>query len=364
MADLHSHPPEPAPPEPPVEPALDAGSQALSEALRSSFAIVKFVMVVLVFVFLGSGLFTVREGERAIKLRLGKPVGEGEKQLLGPGLHWSLPYPIEEYQKIPITEIQSVTSTIGWYNVTPEQELAGTEPFPTASLNPVSEGYLLTADANIVHSRATVQYRIANPIGYVFDFVNASNAVQNALDNALLWTAARFTVDEILTRDVIGFTEAVRKRLNQLIEEQALGVVVEQCTVRSLPPRYLKDAFAGVLRAEVNRNKTLDEARSYENQVLSRASADAQSRIDAAESDRARLVAEVSSRAEQFLELLPKFRQNPELFVQQRLTETLGRVLTNAQDTIFLSETAAGKSRELRLLLNREPPKPKLEQPK
>ncbi len=64
---------------------MDAGSQALAEALRSSFAIVKFVMVLLVLVFLASGFFTVGPQERAIVLRFGKPMGEGEKALLAAG---------------------------------------------------------------------------------------------------------------------------------------------------------------------------------------------------------------------------------------------------------------------------------------
>lgn len=347
-----------------AETPLDASSQALSEALRSSFAIVKFVMIILVFVFLGSGVFTVREGERAIKLRLGKPVGVGDKQLLGPGLHWSWPYPIEEYRKIPITEIQSVTSRVGWYATTPEQELAGTELEPGPSLNPAVDGYAITADNNIIHARATLQYRISEPITYVFNFVNASNAVQNALDNALLWAASRFTVDQALTRDVIGFNEAVRNRVTALLELQKLGITIEQCSVRAIPPRQLKVPFENVLKAEVIRSKVLNEARSYENQVLSRASADAQSRINAAESDRARMVAEISSRADQFRALLPKYNDNPDLFLQQRLTETLGRVLNNAQDKIFLAESANGKPKELRLLLNPDPPKLKVEQPK
>ena len=90
---------------------------------------------------------------------------------------------------------------------------------------------------------------------------------------------------------------------------------------------------------------------------LSKASADASSRTNTAASERARLVADVSSRAAQFQDLLPKYQQNPRLFVQQRLTESLGRVFTNAQDKIFLAESVNGKPKELRLLLNRETPK-------
>ena len=78
---------------------------------------------------------------------------------------------------------------------------------PGPSLNPAVDGYALTADGNIIHTRATLTYRIADPITFVFNFVNASNAVQNALDNALHYAATRSLVDDVLTRDVIGFNE-------------------------------------------------------------------------------------------------------------------------------------------------------------
>src|ERR1043165_616584 len=141
---------------PPPETPIDAGSQALSEALRSSFGIVKGGMILLVIVFLGSGFFTVGPPEPAIIVRLGKPVGEGQRALLGPGLHYSLPYPIDEYRRVPISAIQKVSSTVGWYATRPEEELAGTEvaSLPSASpLNLLSDGYALTADQNIIHTR-------------------------------------------------------------------------------------------------------------------------------------------------------------------------------------------------------------------
>jgi len=348
-----------------AETPIDAGAQALSEALRSSFAVVKFVMVLLVLVFIGSGFFMVGPNQRVIILRFGKPVGQGEAALLGPGkLHWAFPYPIDECVKVSITGVQKVSSSVGWFATTPEQELAGTEPMPGPTLNPAVDGYALTADNNIIHTRALLAYHISDPIRFVFSFVNASNAVQNALDSALLYTAAHSAVDDALIRDVAGFQEAVRRRITDLVEQQNLGIVIEQCDVRSVPPRQVKDAFVNVLKAEVKRDGTLKQARSYENQILSRASADATSRTNLAESWRKRHVTEVSSRADQFQDLLPKFRANPSLFVQQRLTETLGRVFTNAQDKILVPEAADGNTMEMRYLFNREPPKAKTEESK
>jgi len=359
----HSH--SPATPEPPApETPVDAGSQALAAALHSSFAIVKVLMVLMVVVFLASGFFQVGPAERAIILRFGKPVGEGQKALLGPGLHWSFPFPIDEFVKVSITGIQKVNSTVAWYATTPEQELAGIEPPPTGSLNPGVDGYAITADANIIHARATLLYRIDDPVRYIFGFVNASNVVVNALNNAIVYAAANFKVDDILTRDKFGFQDAVRRRVGELLEKENVGVFVENCQVTdSIPPRQLKKAFESVLQAQVARSKLLDEARSYQNQILSKAGADSASRTNLAESERVRLVNDVSGQADRFTDILPNYQANPDLFRQQRLAETLGRVLTNVTDKIFLPERADGKPRELRLLLNREqklsnPPQP------
>ncbi len=343
---------------------MDAGSQALSEALRSSFNIVRFALGILIVVFIFSGSFQVNQQEMAIKLHFGKPVGTGEGALIGPGIHWAFPYPIDEIVKVPIKGAQQVDSTVGWYATTKVMEAAGTEPYAGPTLNPAVDGYALTADGNIIHTRATLTYKIIDPVRYIFNFTNAAVAVQNALDNALIDAAAHFTVDDILTRDVIGFNDAVRKRASDLVEKHDLGVSVEQCTVQSIAPRQTKEAFANVLKAELNRSKLLNDARSYENQITNRAGADAVSRVNFAESDRARLISDVAARASQFQELLPRYEANPRLFTEQRLADVMGRVMTNAQEKIFLDTTSDGKLTELRLLLNRELPKQKTEEAK
>ena len=341
--DHHAH--EPAAP----VTAEDAGSQALAEALGSSFAIVKIVMVLMVVAFFASGFFTVGPSEKAVILRFGKPVGEGSKALLTSGLHWSLPYPIDEVVRIPITEIQKVSSNNGWYLTTPEAELSEVEMPPGASLNPAVDGYALTADRNIIHTRATLYYHIEDPIRFVFDFESASNTVQNALNNALLFTAARFNVDDILTRDVAGFHDAVLQRVSELTERAQLGIVIDQIEVKSIPPRQLQPVFAQVTTARENRNKLLNEAHTYENQVLNQSGA----------AERARYVDSITAEAKRFGDLLPQYQLNPGLFAQQTFVQAMSQVFTNVQDKIYLPQRADGKPRELRLQLNREPPQPK-----
>ena len=279
---------------------VDTGSQALAEALRSSFGIVRFVMVILFVLFLASGFFTVGPQEKAILLRFGRPVGEGEKVLLGPGLHLAWPYPIDEVIKIPITEIQKLTAKGSWFFQTPEQEALGEDPAAGQSLNPALDGYAITADGNIIHTKATLSYRIEDPVRCVFGFASGanrtfslagvSNAVLNALDNALVQTTARYKVDDLLLNDAVGFQDAVLRRVTKLVQEQKLGVTLDQCSVQSRPPRQLKQAFDNVSIANQKRTTVTSAARSEASQTLGRAASDAVGRLNAAETARTLMV--------------------------------------------------------------------------
>jgi modulator of FtsH protease HflK len=343
----------------------DAGSRALSDALRSSFLIVKILMAGLAVLFLASGMFTVGPQERVVLLRFGKPVGKGDAALLGPGFHWAFPAPIDEKVRIPYSQVQVANSTVGWYATTPEEEAARNEPPPRPTLNPALDSYALTGDANIIHVRAALRYRISDPLQYIFAFRDTPDFVTNALNNAILIAAAQFSVDDALTRNQTAFSERVAARVSQLALDHKLGITVEQVSLTPKAPRQLAERFNAVTDAAVRRDKSLNEARSYANQALSRAKGEAATRIAVAQSERNRLVEAVAAEAQRFSDVLPQYRANPELFTRLRQAEVVQRVLTNAQDRIYLPARADGKPRTLRLDLSREPQKPKqVEQPK
>lgn len=349
----HSHPPAPAAFSP-----EDTGSQAVSEALGSSFVIIRGAMILLVILFFGSGIFTVEPQKNAVILRFGVPQGEGTKALLGPGLHWAFPKPIDEVVEIPISQIQVVNSTVGWYATTPEMEAAKNEPPPGPSLNPAFEGYALTADANIIHLRANLRYRITDPIRFMFDFTDAPAAITNALNNALLYAAAHYTVDNALTKDVAGFRDKVYNRLLQLVDQQKLGITIEAPTVQAIPPRQVQEAFNQVLRSSVAADENLNRAYSYTNEVLSQAQGKAANLVNNAQVEKTRTVEFVAAEAKKFQAVLPQYLANPELFVNLRRTEAMQRLMTNVQEKFYIPARADGEKRELRLLLGREPQKP------
>ena len=308
--------------------ADDAGSQALAEALGSSFAIVKIVMVLMVLAFFCSGFFTVGPQEKAVILRFGKPVGEGQKALLTAGLHWSLPYPIDEVVRIPISEIQKVSSNIGWYFTTPEAELSGEEMPAGASLNPAVDGYVFTADRNIIHTRATLYYHIEDPLSYVFDF---TNAVQHRAERA--GQRAAFHRREVQCGRhshprrgrISGGRAAARQRTGGAGSSSASPLTVARCrafrraSCRTFLPRSPPRAKTAT---SCSTTRTATRTR-----LLNQSGAQATSITNAAAAERARYVESITAEAKRFGDLLPQYQSNSNLFVQMNFVQAMEQVV-------------------------------------
>ena len=336
-------------------PMEDAGTQALSDALASSFRFIRALMIILVVVFLGSGIFTVNPNEMAVLLRLGKPVGSGSDAILRPGLHWSFPSPIDEIVRIPVGESRTVEATNCWYQVTPEMEISGGLPPSLSTLQPGVDGYALTSDGNIIHARATAKYRIADPLRYAFGFRGATNILENALNNAVLYAAARHTAEEALYKDKTGFQDAVRRRFVQTIEKANMGIQLEPIQVQAFPPMYVKEAFDQVLEAEQALSEARNTAQGEADEITRKAVGEGRALISDGITRSNMLVQTLRAEAEAFSDQLADYQRTPRLFRERLLVETMSQVLTNVNDKWLLPESRDGGRRQIRLMLNREP---------
>jgi len=357
MSDL----PEELPKQPAATSVDDAGTQALSEALRSSFGIVKLLMAILVAVFLGTGMFTVQPNEVAVLLRFGKPVGEGAAQLLKPGWHWAFPAPIDEVVRIPVGQSHTIVSSVGWYATTPELEAGGKEPPARPSLIPAIDGYALTGDGGTVHVKATLKYRVspASALDYQFNFTQTTNLIRNALDNALLYAAARFTADDAIYLNTARFREVLLQRLDDNVARLNLGVTLEPSEIKTSAPLMVKPAFEAVLAETQDRGRKISEAQGSAEEITRGAQAEANAIRNRASSSGNQMVSALAADAQYFEAQLASYRRDPVLFEQRLLAESMRRVLDRAEDKFFIPARSDGQPRELRLQLSREPLKPR-----
>src|SRR5258708_6772594 len=116
---------------------------------------------------------------------------------------------------------------------TPEEAASGrNKPQPLGMLRAGVDGYTLTGDGNIIHAKATMSYRISDPISYWFNFANATNLLQHILDNALFYASARFNADDALFRNKLAFQETVQTRVKEMMEKLNVGVTIQPGEVR------------------------------------------------------------------------------------------------------------------------------------
>lgn len=347
-------------------PPEDASASALNEALEGGFKIVKLIILGLIVAFIYSLTFTVQPDEVAVKLRFGKPVGVGEDQILKPGLHWALPYPIDEVVRISIGQSQTVVSSTGWYPVSPEMEAIGQTPDPTPFLRPGVDGYVISSDGNVIHARATMKYRL-NPnaaLNYEFGFIDPTNLLQNILNNSIFYAAARHSAENAIYKDQIAFNETVRERANKLIQEYQVGIAVESIDVQTRPALAVQNAYDQVLSAQQEARTEVNKAESYARTTVNAAQGQASTILADGVTRSNQIVRLMASEAKSFSEQLPYFERNPNLFRERLMAETMQTILTNSDDTFYMPEPAEGTDRELRIQLNREQMKSEREKQK
>lgn len=354
----HDHNPEATEPArgPAAAAAPDAGRRALSDALEISFRLLRWVFLLLLAAYLGSGIFIVREHERAFILSWGRVQGGPGAEALGPGLHWTWPKPLSEVILLPAGRVQTIE-----IDPLPPTKLEGGKPEP---VNMAWDEFLLTGDANLIRAHWALRYTIADPWQYEFGYANTPRLLASEFRHAIVRTAAEFPIDRALRSDVESFRAAVQDALAARVAKLKLGVAVERVDLPGLrPPQPVAEAFDDVVRAENTRSEKISEAKAYANRRLAEAQGEASRRLSEAASYRQRLVSETQADAAYFERIYPGYVAQPGTVARTLLQDTLRRALAQTDQKYLLYRRDDGKQ-ELRLWLGPERPKtPELLQP-
>ncbi len=323
----------------------DIASKSLSDALRLSFNIIKVLVGVVVILFLTSGIFIVEQHEAGIILRFGRPVD----RVLEPGLHWAWPFLIDEHVKVPVGRVHAASVSF----------LPGDSGMerPPERLRPGVDGYLLTGDANIIHSRWVVRYRIADPLTYISAAEDPEGILKVITAEAVLRSTGSFDVDSALRTDVDGLRRAVQARITAELLEHHTGLMIEGLEVDSImPPQQVRDSFISVILAEQQRSEKISEARAFAGRLLSGVEGEAGRLISESETYQTRVVERARADEQYMADLLDEYPGDPgglAVFLDQLYLDSISRVLSGV-DEKFIIERDAGKDREIRYILGRE----------
>ena len=342
-----------------------ASGQALFGALAATIKLLRWLLLGLVGIYLGSGITRVAPNEDAIIYRLGRL----ERTVHPPGLCFALPPPIDRVVKIP-TRTQHEIFLNAW---APDEAAAanvastpsapsgtGAPQIPAAlmavlppgnvgfaassapagkGLHPVFDGYSLTGDANVVQARLTVRYRITDPFAYI---AATQTEARTPVIDALMLDAATRTlavtkIDDALGSGLETFRTRVRELAQQRIDALQLGIEIVAFEVNAItPPQATAAAFADVTSAQVESRTTLEQARTYRAQTMPRAESDAFRTRQQATADGRELVSRARGEAASFVALLKEHRASPALVEFRLRAEMLEHVLPRVKTKAFL----------------------------
>jgi membrane protease subunit HflK len=415
MTDDHPHLPDQGAPGaggetprslPVLEEPLDPANQSLADALRQSFRVLKFLMVVVAIIFAFSGFKIVDQNQVVVLSRLGKLSGPPRK----PGLLVAMPYPIDEKTVVQM-DTRSLEIKTFWMA---ESAAEATKPLSERysakpSLTPMKEGFLVTpvseavradraggeAGQEIVHVKWPITYRVVDPLKFVENVLDEKATVQSEFEAACVAMATRFTVDEIAFVNQSAFRVAVQNEAQRRLDAIDSGIQLEK--VNSIPyqPLQVRDEFNAVIQAENRKRQTIQQAVQEAERVLNEAAGEAypklveairqyerertgdaspervaalESRIDElletvvrgraseaikrARADADQIVQELQADAAMVLALKPKLEESPRLLPSRLWQNVKQEILTQSTVSLFYLPRDMN---ELSIWLNRDP---------
>jgi membrane protease subunit HflK len=283
------------------------------------------IAAVLVVVWLLSGFYVVTEGKRAVLLRFGEYVTTAT-----PGIHWRLPYPIEEVRMVDVASRRIVR--------------IGYEPISGGRTRPIlSEALMLTKDENIVNVQLAVQWQVSDPSRYLFTLLAPEQTLKEITESALREVVGKRVMDFVLTEGRAEVVESTRELIQETLNNYNAGVSVVEVVIQDVqPPEEVQGAFADAIRAREDEQRLINEARTYSNEILPQAAGQAARIREEAEGYRARVMAEAQGDAARFLSLLAEYQKAPGVTRERLYLETMEQVLGVTSKAMINVEGGAG----------------------
>jgi membrane protease subunit HflK len=263
--------------------------------------------------------FRVDADELGIVMRFGK-LARSEP----PGLHFRLPYPIEEVYLPKVTR-QNITE-IGM------RSSGGAR----GVLRVGEESLMLTGDENIVDINVVVFWRIRDPLKYLFNIQRPEVTVKDIAESAMRDEVGQSNIQPLLTEARQKTEQAVQKLMQQLLDSYDAGVSVDQVQLQKVdPPAQVIDAFRDVQAARADKERLQNEAGSYANRIVPEARGEAERILQEARAYKEQVVAQATGQAARFLKVYDEYKRAPQVTRQRMYLETMGRVFAGTDKLIL-----------------------------
>jgi len=271
-------------------------------------------------------LVTVKADQVGIVLRFGEYVRQ-----LPPGLHFRLPYPIEEVELPQVTRLNRV-----------EIGMRSSEGSGLSVRDVPEESLMLTGDENIVDIDFVVVWKISDAPDYLFKIQNPQGSVKDVSESSMREIIGQSDIEPILTSSRAETEGKVQKLIQRILNGYQAGIEIVEVQLQKVdPPAQVIDAFRDVQAARADEERLQNEAQAYANRIVPEARGEAERILQSAQGYRGRVIAEAKGEAERFEKVLEEYAKAPEVTRKRIFIDTMQEVLSNT-DKIIIDKDGGG----------------------
>lgn len=264
-----------------------------------------------------SGTYMVDAGNKGVVTRFGRYVDETT-----PGLNWHFPAPIEQVQIVNVEQNRTL-------------EIRTLSSAETSERDKTKGTLMLTRDENYVDVLLVVQYKVGreknSARNFLFNLVDPAITLKQVTESAERGVIGSSDMDFVLTGGRTEVVAQIRKELQDIMNRYQSGIEITSVNLKDAQaPAQVQDAFQDVIKAREDKERLINEAKGYSNDIVPKARGAAARMLEEAQGYRDQVIAQAEGEASRFTKLLHEYAKQPDVTRKRLYIETMEAVLSDA----------------------------------
>ena len=290
------------------------------------------VVVLALMIGIGTCFYTIDDKQQGVVTTFGKVT-----DITDAGVHFMLPFGIQQVKKVDVNVYQKIE--LGY----------STDPYGGYDVNE-KESVMITGDYNIVNVDFFVEYKISDPVQYLYSSNDPELILRNLIQSQIRNVVGSSTVDAVLTDGKENIQMQVKELVTKILAEYNIGLTLVDVKIQDSEPPTVEvvEAFKAVETAKQQAETVVNDAKAYQNAKLPDAQAQAEKLIQNAEYLKQKRINEAIEQVAMFQAMYAEYAQNPEITRSRMYYEAVSEILPGVK--LYIN-TSSGENGDVQMLL-------------
>lgn len=290
--------------------------------------IITGVIILVAVIFFATGLYTVNPEEVGVIQRFGKYLSTTQ-----PGLHFKIPFGVDKLTKVKVKLV--FKEEFGFRTL----QAGVRTKYSSQSYN--NEAIMLTGDLNIADVEWIVQYRIKDPVKYMFKVRNVEETMRDVSESVIREVVGDRSVDEVIVLNRKEIADKSQQMLQEQLDIYEVGLEIITINLQNVnPPEAVQPAFNNVNSAKQEKERIINEAWQKYNQVIPEAEGRAKRTIEEAEGFAVNRVNRANGDANRFIQMYNTYRYSKTVTKKRLYLEMMEKVLPKVEKKYIIDDKA------------------------